>query len=169
VNDQLRSDPAKARGEKKTPELVRGSLLLLVGAWVATGCIRAIFYILRTQTLDTWFTSDTALRIAVAMFFMWVGARAIRRVGQEVPGTRIGWGRLLLGVVLIYVQIREHFVPNPSALRPDNESQAAGMQFVTALIYLAGVALIFAAFRKKKLQPAETLPEQSNSAETQKK
>jgi hypothetical protein len=168
MNDQLQADSVKATGGKKTAELVRGSLLLVVGAWMAIGCIQAILYMVRTHTLDTWFTSDTALRIVVAAFFMWVGARAIRRVGQEVPGTKIGWGRLLLGVVLIYIQIREHFVPSPSGLQPDNESQAAGMQFMTALIYLAGVALIFAAFWKKKLKGAEVLPEPSNSAAAQK-
>ena len=134
---------------------------------MAIRCIQAILYIVRTHTLDTWFTSDSALRIVVAVFFMWVGARAIRRVGQEVLGTKIGWGRLLLGAVLIYIQIREHFVPNPSALQPDNESQAAGMRLMSGLIYLAGVALMVGAFLKKKQKPVAIVAEERTSAAEQ--
>jgi hypothetical protein len=163
MNGKSLNDPPAKTDSKKTSELVRGSLLLILGAWMAIGCIRAVFYILRTQTFGTWFTSDTALRIVAAMFFIWVGARAIRRVGQEVPGTKIGWGRLLLGVVLIYVQIREHFVPNPSALQPDNESQAAGMRAMSVVIYVAGAALIVGSFLKKKQKPVAIVPEEARS------
>ncbi|HEY6306206.1 MAG TPA: hypothetical protein VI488_07065 [Candidatus Angelobacter sp.] len=145
-----------------------GSLLLMLGAWMASECIRAVLYILRTQAFDSWFTADTALRIAAAVFFMWVGARRIRRVGQEVPGTKIGWGRLLLGISFIYANIRGHSAPTPGALQPDNASEAAGMQIMTALIYVAGVALIFGAFWRQKQKPAEILPEQSSSAAAQK-
>jgi hypothetical protein len=162
VTDPSRKYQSEPEGSNKIQHLVRGSLLLMFGAWMAAACIRAILYILRTQTFHAWFTGDTALRIAAAVFFMWVGARAIRRVGHEVPGTKIGWGRLLLGIVIIYVQIKQHFVPNPNALQPDNESQAAGMRVAGAIIFLAGVALIFAAFWKRKQKTTQTLPEQSN-------
>lgn len=150
----------------KTGNLVRGCVLLLLGAWMGVGCIQAVLYILRTQIFDSWFTSDTALRIAAAAFFIWVGSRFIRRHGQEVSPTRIGWGRLLVGVVLIYVQVRDYFVPTPNLLKPDNESQAAGMRFVDGLIYLAGVALIVGAFLKRKHKPVAA-GEQNTSAAPQ--
>jgi hypothetical protein len=131
----------------------------MLGAWMAMGGVRAVFYTLRTQCFDPWFIADTMLRVAAAVFFIWVGARSIRRAGEEVPGTRIGWGRLLLGVVLIYVQIRDHFVPAPNALHPDNAGEAVGMQIMRAIFLIIGVVLIFAAFFKKPPQP-KTLPEQ---------
>ena len=126
---------------------------------MAVGCIRAIIYVSQTQTLKSWFTADTTLRIAAAAFFVWVGSRAIRRYGQEVPPTKVGWGRLLLGVVLIYIQVRDHFAPNPKALQPENAGEALGMQVMSAIFLIVGVALIFWAFLKKKLKtqmPAES-------------
>jgi hypothetical protein len=125
---------------------------------MAMGGVRAVLYILRTQSFDLWFIADTLLRVAAAIFFIWVGARSIRRAGEEVQETRIGWGRLLLGIVLIYVQIRDHFVPAPNALRPDNAGEAAGMQAMRVVFWIVGAALIFAAFFKKPPQP-KTLPD----------
>jgi hypothetical protein len=130
---------------------------------MAMGNIRAIIYILRAQHFDSWFSADTFLRAASAVFFIWVGARAIRRVGQDVPGTRIGWGRLLLGTVLIYIQIRDHFVPAHDALQPDNGAQAVGMLIARAVSWIAGVVLILAAFLKRRPQ-AKTLPERVDTS-----
>lgn len=129
---------------------------------MAVGCIRAIIYVLQTQTLKSWFTADTTLRIAAAGFFIWVGSRAIRRYGQEVPATKVGWGRLLLGVVLVYIQVRDHFVPNPNALQPENVDQAFGMQVMSAIFLIIGAALIFFAFLKKK--PEVQVPAESTAS-----
>jgi len=150
--DQLRNNQNESKGNRKTQEVVRGSVLLVLGAWMSMGCIRVAIYIWSTQNFGPWIISDTMLRLVSAAFFIWVGARAIRRLGQDVPGTRVGWGRLLLGVVFIYIQIRDHFVPNPDALRPDNAGEAVGMQIMRTVFWIAGVALIFAAFLKKRPQ-----------------
>jgi hypothetical protein len=162
----LGNEHSESKGAKKIQQLVRGSLLLMLGAWMATGTIRAIIYILRTQNFDSWFAGDTVVRIACSIFLIWVGARAVHHAGQELPRTKIGWGRLLLGVVFIYIQIRDYFVPAPDALQPDNANQAFGMRAMRAVFWIAGVALIFAAFLKKKPQ-ANTLPEKADISSAQ--
>jgi hypothetical protein len=137
--------------DKKIEQLVLGSLLIAVGAWGATVCVRSVYYILRTQSFKTWLTADTTGRIGIAVFLLWTGARAIRRVGHEVPPTRIGWGRLLL--TFIYADIRGYFAPGPGTIKPE------GIDVITVLFLLVGLALIVAAFWTKKIKPAEMIAE----------
>lgn len=158
MTDQSRTNPGQANKSRPFQHLVRGSLGLMLGAWTGMWNVRAVFYALRAQYFAPWFMADTVLRIAAAVFFIWIGARSIRRAGEEVPRPRIGWGRLLLGVVFIYVQIKGHFAPAPNVLQPDNAGERVGMQAVSAIIWIVGVALILAAFSKKPPQP-KTLPE----------
>lgn len=139
---------SQPRGDAKTSYLVRGSALLLLGAWMAVGNIRFVLYGLRTGTLVHWYISDTALRFIAAAFFMWLGARAIRRAGQEVPPTKIGWARLLLGVLFIYAEMRAQFFSTPGSLQPENGGESAVTHVTNGLIYLAGIALIIAAFSR---------------------
>jgi len=162
MTGDVKKEPFRSEAKGKIERLVRGSLLLILGAWMAMGVIRFAFFILRIQNFSSWFIADTVLRAASALFFIWVGARAIRSVGQEIPATRIGWGRLLLGFVLIYIQIRDHFVPNPNNLQPNNAGEAFGMQTMRAVLCFAGVVLIVAAFLKRKPQPVN-LPDVSRA------
>jgi hypothetical protein len=148
---------------KKTADLVRGSACLVLGAWMAAGNLRVIVYFLRIGGLGGWDIAETVLRSAASVYFIWVGARMIRRVSHKISKPRIGWGRLLLGIVIIYIEIKDQFVPNPSALRPDNADQAFGMQVMRALLLMAGVALIFAAFWQKKDRDGNVLQENANS------
>lgn len=153
MNDELQNERTESKRNMKAQPLIRGSFLLMIGAWMAMGIVRVVIHILRIQSIDSWFVADTVLRAAGALFFIWVGARAIRSAGQEIPATKIGWGRLLLGIVLIYIQIRDYFVPNPNNLQPNNAGEAFGMQTMRAVFYFAGMALIVAAFLKRKPQP----------------
>jgi hypothetical protein len=158
------SDPqSQPRSDAKTSYLVRGSVLLLLGAWMAAGNIRFVLYGLRTGTLVHWYISDTALRFIAAVFFMWLGARAIRRAGQEVPPTKIGWARLLLGVLFIYAEMRAQFFPTPGSLQPENAGESAITRVTTVLIYLAGVALVFAAFGRLRPGNGSILQNPSSS------
>ena len=150
----LQSQPS---GDAKTSYLVRGSVLLLLGAWMAVGNIRFVLYGLRTGTLVGWYISDTALRFIATVFFMWLGARAIRRAGQEVPPTKIGWARLLVGISLIYADLRGQFFPSPG-FRPENADKA-----ITVLIYLAGLALVISALWRLRPKKAAILQKPGNS------
>jgi hypothetical protein len=143
---------SQTSGDAKTSYLVRGSVFLLLGAWMAVENIRFVLYGLRTGTLVRWYISDTALRFIAAVFFMWLGSRAIRRAGQEVPPTKIGWARLLVGISFIYADLRGQFFPSPGSLQPENADKA-----ITVLVYLAGVALVIAAFLRLRTKRVAAL------------
>jgi hypothetical protein len=150
----LQSQPS---GDAKTSYLVRGSALLVLGAWMAVGNIRFVLYGLRTGTLVHWYVADTVLRLIAAVFFIWLGARAIRRAGQEVPPTKIGWARLLLGISFIYADLRGQFFPSPGSVRPE------GADAITVLVYLAGLVLVLSALWRLRPKKAAILQNPGNS------
>jgi hypothetical protein len=138
---------------RKILHLVLGCLALALGAWIAVMALRSLVYLGRAGIFDGWTVAEVLLRFSGAAYFIWIGSRAIRRVGQEVPATKIGWGRLLLGVVFIYLQIKDLAVPSSRRFQPDNADEAFGMRIAGAIFLIAGVGLIFWAFRKKKSKP----------------
>jgi hypothetical protein len=162
MNAEQRCEHVESTGNQKRQQLVRGALLVVLGAWMGMGVLRVVIYMLRTPNLDPWFIADNALRTAAALFFLWVGARAIRSIDHEVPGTKLGWGRLLLGIVLIYIQIRDHFVPSPNSVQMLQANETLGMRIARTMCWIAGVALILAAFVKNKSQ-AKTLSDTSTA------
>jgi hypothetical protein len=70
MKDESQIDQREANDGKKTPHLVRGSMLLLLGAWMAVGNIRAVLYGLRMGTFDAWYIADTVIRFTGAAFFI---------------------------------------------------------------------------------------------------
>ena len=132
---------------KKIAYLLLGCICLLLGAWAAMTAIR---FGLSLKEFSYWDVADIIRFLLVAIYFFWAGARSLRHASEEVPKPRIGWGKLLLGSILIYVEIKQQLLPASNRYHADNEAQTAGMLFARILLYLAGVALIIAAFWRKK-------------------
>ena len=53
------------------------------------------------------------------------------------------WWKVILGLLLIYVQIHSHFYPAPNLLKADNPAQQTGMNIVMGLIIAVGCWLVY--------------------------
>jgi len=53
------------------------------------------------------------------------------------------WWKVILGLVLIFVEIHSHFYPAPNLLKADNPAQQTGMNIAMVLIIAAGCWLVY--------------------------
>ena len=65
--------------------------------------------------------------------------------------------KIAVGMVLIFVEIRNHLAPVPNLLKPKNESEALGMLFAAFVVSLVGFWLIISGIRGKEAQASEPL------------
>jgi hypothetical protein len=161
MNDPLPNRPSETKGNTKIKHLVRGSLLLIFAAWMSAGSIRIVFHQLRARTFVAWYAGDTVLRLAVAIFCVWFGARALRHATEEVSPTKVGWGRFLLGTSFLYAGVRGKFFPTPGSIPADD---AMG-RTITMTFFMAGAVLIAFAFEKfgQKSPPVLSRPKPSTN------
>jgi hypothetical protein len=89
------------------------------------------------------------LFFALAIYLFSVGRRALSIAsGTPRPKARFGWGRMLLGAILLFSSANSHFHLLPTRtvikpLEPSNPTQAAAMN-VTAIVIATGcIILIF--------------------------
>jgi len=54
---------------------------------------------------------------------------------------KVKWGRVLLGSLLIFVEVKNHFYPATNLLRPSNETEAAAMNATAIVLALVGAWL----------------------------
>jgi hypothetical protein len=59
--------------------------------------------------------------------------------------------RIVVGLLLIVVEAKNHIAPDPNLLKADNPSQQLGMNIAAVLIVVLGCWLIYSGFRPKKV------------------
>jgi hypothetical protein len=134
--------------------LFLGIVLILLGALFGLAVTKVTFNFIRNpgRFSTPWLIGEQILRLGLAAFCVWIGSREFRRAtGQDVKEPRFRWGRMLAGAWLVFFSLESHFAPSPNALRPDNESEAAGMLIATMLAVLAGMLLIAYSFKPRKI------------------
>jgi|SRR5271156_1062047 len=103
------------------------------------------------------------LFLALAVYIFTVGRRAISIAkGTRRPRARFGWGRMLLGAILIFATAsnRFHIFPDGhvfTSLKYDNRPQTAAGNVTTIAILIGCVALIlwgiWKGFRRQTIRP----------------
>lgn len=147
---------------KRTLDLVLGSLALALGTGFG---LHLLARTLETKEFGFWDVGDRLLELALVVYLIWIGTRSMRRLGRKLPRVKVGWGKLLAGCFIVYIEIREHFVPSPDLLKEDNAGEALGMMFAKVVLYIIGFALIVAAFWGKRKEGTEALALKRTSGE----
>jgi hypothetical protein len=107
-----------------------------------------VLLVLRVMVLGRiatiWSATDLILDFAFAAYLLSVGIRSIHWSRGQGPATsaRIKWGRVFLGYLMIYIEVKDHFHPAPNLLRPSNQTQAAAMNATAIALMLLGAWLI---------------------------
>lgn len=118
------------------------TLLLIRGVYLgATRGFRAD----RSQAL--WIVLGYLLFLGLAVYIFTLGRRTLSIAkGSPPPPTRFGWGRIVLGTILLYGSAVDHWHLMPAGpikrMEPANETQAVAMTVTTIVLVLACVALI---------------------------
>jgi hypothetical protein len=145
-----------------------GWLSVIAGYGLALGLIRSIF--LRSMrgfgigvSKPFWIVLGYLLFSALAFYLYHLGRRAISiaRGSPQLEG-RFGWGRMLLGAILLYSSAVSHFHLLPTRhikhLDPANEAEALGMNITAVVIALGCILLVYSGiwrgFRRQRTKPS---------------
>jgi hypothetical protein len=133
---------------------ILGWLAIIAGYGLALLLIRGIFLGI-TRGFGAVLSQTFAILLAYLLFFALavylfsVGRRA-RSIanGSPRPKARFGWGRMLLGAILLFSSANNHFHLFPTRtvikpLEPSNPTQAAAMNVTAVVIAIGCIILIF--------------------------
>jgi hypothetical protein len=136
----------------------RRGILILGWLSVIAGDVFALLLILGIFTRITrgfrasgsqafWIVLTYLLLLALAFYLINVGRRAIS-LGNGIapPAARFGWGRILIGVIILYNSAVVHFHLLPAQVKPlqaSNNVEAVTMSITEAVVLVACVLLIF--------------------------
>jgi hypothetical protein len=142
-----------------------GWLSVIAGYGFALLLLRGIFIGItqgfRGHPQTFWLLLSYLLFLALAAYFFTAGRRAISIAqGNPRPKARFGWGRMLVGAMLIFAAASAEFHPFPTSVRAleyDNETQAAGGHVTTIAVCIGSVFLILSGiwkgFRQQTIKP----------------
>ena len=142
-----------------------GWLSVIAGYGFALLLLRGIFIGLtqgfRGHPQAFWLLLGYLLFLALAVYFFTVGRRAISIAqGNPRPKARFGWGRMLLGAVLIFGAATAQFHPFPTRVKPleyENQTQAVVGHVTTIAICIGCVFLILSGiwkgFARRTIKP----------------
>jgi hypothetical protein len=122
-------------------------LQILAIAGLASGCLLGLL-VLRRLFLghlgNVWAVMDLLFVCGLIAYLISASIRGIRWAkGQGTVGNgQIKWGRVYLGALLIFVEIKNHWHPAPNLLKPSNEAQAAGMTTAAIALVFLGTWLV---------------------------
>jgi len=131
--------------------LILGWLSIIAGYGLALLLIRGIFIGItrgfgaaRSQAF--WIVVGYLLFLALGVYLFNLGRRALSIAkGGPRPKARFGWGRILLGAILLYSSAVDQFHLIPARrfkhLEPTNETQVVAMT-VTAIVIASGCVLL---------------------------
>ena len=110
-----------------------------------------------------WLVLGYLLFLALAVYFFTVGRRAISIAkGNPRPRARFGWGRMLLGALLLFGAANNqfHFFPTKHFVKPleyENQTQAGAGNVTTIVICIGCLFLIlwgiWKGFRRQTIRP----------------
>lgn len=154
-------------GETRRGIQFLGWLSIIAGYGFALLLIRGIFigitrgFAGRPQAL--WLVLGYLLYLALGVYLFTVGRRAISIAkGTPQPKMRFGWGRMLLGAVLIFgaASTQFHLVPTRPLVKQldyENQTQAAAGNVTTIALCIGSLFLIVSGiwkgFRRQPIQP----------------
>jgi hypothetical protein len=101
-----------------------------------------------------WLVLGYLLFIALAVYLFTVGRRAISIAkGSSLPSTRFGWGRMLLGAIVLFGAANSQFHLLPTRqfvkqLEYENQTQAIAGNVTTLVIFIGCVLLILSGIWK---------------------
>jgi hypothetical protein len=117
-----------------------------VGAFLSFVIFRRLFLF---HLEGHWVIADLIVIGFVSAYFIFLAIRVLRwsmgRPSDE--GTKIKWGRVVLGLVFTYGQIKVYAFPDaPTLLQPSNETQALTMKVMGPVMVLIGLWLFVSGF-----------------------
>lgn len=119
--------------------VVAGGILALMLLWA----------LVAGHTANPWMLFGDLLFAAVAAYLIYIGRRAIYSAkGKPRTAARFGWGRMLLGAVVIFGQANSHFHFFPvrevvKPLEPENPTQAQAMNATIIAVCIGCAFLIW--------------------------
>jgi hypothetical protein len=130
-----------------------GWLAVIAGYGIALFVIRGVFiWVTRGlfAGLAFWLLLGHLLFLAFAVYLFTVGRRAISIAkGDPRRRMRFGWGRMLLGTVLIFHAASTQFHLFPaSVLEYQNQSQTAAQNVIDIAVCIGSLFLILSGIRK---------------------
>jgi hypothetical protein len=136
---------------------ILGWLSVVAGSGLALMQIRGIVILItrfgagRSQAF--WILFASLLFLALAVYLFDVGLRALSIAkGSPRSKARFGWGRIILGSIVLYTSAVDRFDLIPAFgfkhLQPANDTQALGMKFTASVITLGCILLIFSGIWK---------------------
>jgi len=133
-------------------DLRHRSIQILGCLAIALGCLLALILIgglAIGHIVNFWMLLVHLLFAAVAVYLIYLGLRGLVFAhGKPLPKPRFGWGRILLGAVLLFSSANDHFHPLSShtaikRLEPSNPTQAVVMNITAIVIAVGCVIVIF--------------------------
>jgi len=139
---------------KRIAMQVLGWLFVVMGYGLGLLLIRGIhiaitrgFGAARSQAF--WIVLGYVLYLAVAVYLFTFGRRVLSAAsGSPRDKARFGWGRIIVGTILLYSSAVDHFhlVPIHKTIRrlqPANQTEADAMRATAIVIALGCVVLVF--------------------------
>ena len=129
----------------------RGTQILGYLAVIA-GCLFGLMLIrgfIVGRIANFWMVLGDLLFAALAVYLVYVGRRGVAFAkGQPLPRARFGWGRMLLGAILLFSSANNHFHLFPTRtvikpLEPSNPTEAAAMNVTAIVIAIGCIIFIF--------------------------
>src|SRR5580698_10182011 len=108
-----------------------------------------------------WLIAGYLLSLAFATYLFIIGRRVISVAKGDPPQKmRFGWGRILLGVVVLYSAAADRFHVFPARIKKleySNQMQATAGEITAIVIYIGFLLLIvwgiWKGFRREKIKP----------------
>ena len=153
-------DQTGSMNAKSVVILVFGCLAALAGGLVAIVPIRALAF---GRIANVWMLLGELLVAALAVYLIYVGRRSMA-YARGIPQckARFGWGRIILGALVLFGSANAHFHLIRSSrtvirpLAPSNPAQAASLNVPAIAIAIGCMILIFSGlrsgFRRKGLK-----------------
>ncbi len=142
--------------ERNRANVFWGVVSATAGALFGIFAVRVLFLTFSRGVVRWWDWMEFVLRLALAVYFMWIGNRThARGCGEVVKPPTIRWGRLLFGVLILSGVLIGHFAPGPNTAKATNETEAVEMAAISWIFAGTGIMLIAMAFKSSKALRAE--------------
>jgi len=146
---------------KSVVVLIFSCFAALAGGILAILLIRGLVF---GRIANPWMAVGNLLIAALSVYFFYLGQRGLAYArGIPRPTARFGWGRMMLGALVLFGSAKEHFHPTPPntpmtirILEPANNTQAAAMHVTEVVVLLGSIVLmasgVWNGFRRKASQ-----------------
>ena len=133
-------------------DLRHRSIQILGCLAIALGCLLGLILIGSLaigHIANFWMLLVHLLFAAVAVYLIYLGVRGLAFAhGKPLPKARFGWGRILLGAVLLFSSANDHFhlLSSHTAIKrleASNPTQAVAMNITAIVIAVGCVIMIF--------------------------